>query len=59
MGRIIDHLNRRRSKLRESDDDETSNKNGYWTRERLLKMDARFVAVMTRALAKRRAVERK
>lgn len=54
----------RPSKLRDrgrhgDDDEETCNKVGNWSRERLIKMDARFAAAMERALARRRPLERK
>jgi hypothetical protein len=46
--------NLRRSKLRDNDADDTNNRIGCWSRERLLKMDAKFVAAMQRAMLARR-----
>lgn len=49
MGRIVDHLNRRRSKLPESDDDADVNPAGGWSREKLERMDDAFCKAMRRA----------
>ena len=52
----LDHLKRRPSRLRDRDDDTDVNRCGGWSREKLIGMDAKFVAAMQRAmLAKRPA----
>jgi hypothetical protein len=58
VGRVIDHL-RRPSKLRRRDLTQAQlERDGEWSRSRLLKMDAKFRAAVERSLARRRPVER-
>jgi hypothetical protein len=57
VGRVIDHL-RRPSKLRRRDLTQAQlERDGEWSRSRLLKMDAKFRAAVERSLARRRPVE--
>ena len=50
MHHALDHPKRRPSKLRNRDGDTDVNRCGGWSREKLERMDARFVAAMQRAL---------
>jgi hypothetical protein len=70
MHRKLDLLKRRPSKLGNRDGDTDVNRCGGWSREKLERMDARFVAAMQRAMTaqipasslpprKRRSVDRK
>ena len=50
MHRKLDLLKRRPSKLGNRDGDTDVNRCGGWSREKLERMDARFVAAMQRAM---------